>query len=226
MSKVTIIMLFMREHIVKISRDQLDLHCIIFSVLFKKRIAEKIHFLIVFRHTDAIGWQVVWRSPTMLEGVTLLALNAKAFAPAAMELRNRLVAFATSENLVHLWSMREEKTSAREIGRFTLRRNANPNASTGSNSSSSSSGSSGSSTSSSSSATPQAVDDLLFVGCQLVALSRRAGRVGVWHGMTQQWQIQEVVPITSYDVAATEFLVLGCENGSIYYIGNATDCVY
>ena len=101
-------------------------------------------------------------------------------------------------------------------------RNANPNASTaGSNSSSSSSGSSGSSTSSSSSsATPLPVDDLLFVGCQLVALSRRAGRVGVWHGMTQQWQIQEVVPITSYDVAATEFLVLGCENGSIYYIGN------
>lgn len=157
----------------------------------------------------------------MLEGVTLLALNAKAFAPAAMELRNRLVAFATSEHLVHLWSMREEKTSAREIGRFTLRRNANQNSSSsGSQSSSSSSGSSGSSTTSSSSTTPLPVDDLLFVGCQLVALSRRAGRVGVWHGMTQQWQIQEVVPITSYDVAATEFLVLGCENGSIYYIGN------
>lgn len=31
-------------------------------------------------------------------------------------------------------------------------------------------------------------------------------------------QIQDVVPINSYDAAGT-FLLLGCNNGSIYYVG-------
>ncbi|BFZ12120.1 hypothetical protein BsWGS_15159 [Bradybaena similaris] len=60
------------------------------------------------------------------------------------------------------------------------------------------------------------VDNLFFIGNQLVALSR-TGRVGVWHSMTQHWQIQDVVPITSYDMAGS-FLLLGCQDGSIYYI--------
>ncbi|GFR62246.1 BTB/POZ domain-containing protein KCTD3 [Elysia marginata] len=60
------------------------------------------------------------------------------------------------------------------------------------------------------------VDNLFFIGSQLVALSS-TGKVGVWHSMTQHWQIQDVVPITSYDTAGS-FLLLGCENGKIYYI--------
>ncbi|CAG5127066.1 unnamed protein product [Candidula unifasciata] len=60
------------------------------------------------------------------------------------------------------------------------------------------------------------VDNLFFIGNQLVALSR-TGRVGVWHSMTQHWQLQDVVPITSYDMAGS-FLLLGCQDGSIYYI--------
>ncbi|ESO87705.1 hypothetical protein LOTGIDRAFT_179235 [Lottia gigantea] len=60
------------------------------------------------------------------------------------------------------------------------------------------------------------VDSLFFIGSQLVALSQ-TGKVGVWHSMTQHWQIQDVVPITSYDTAGS-FLLLGCNNGSIYYI--------
>ncbi|GFN97158.1 BTB/POZ domain-containing protein kctd3 [Plakobranchus ocellatus] len=60
------------------------------------------------------------------------------------------------------------------------------------------------------------VDNLFFIGSQLVALSC-TGKVGVWHSMTQHWQIQDVVPITSYDTAGS-FLLLGCENGKIYYI--------
>ena len=32
------------------------------------------------------------------------------------------------------------------------------------------------------------------------------------------FQIQDVVPVTSYDTAGS-FLLLGCENGSVYYIG-------
>lgn len=62
------------------------------------------------------------------------------------------------------------------------------------------------------------VDTLFFIGGQLVALSK-TGKVGIWHGMTGNWQAQDVlVPISSYDTAGS-FLLLGCTNGSIYYIG-------
>lgn len=62
------------------------------------------------------------------------------------------------------------------------------------------------------------VDTLFFIGGQLVALSK-TGKVGIWHGMTGNWQAQDVlVPISSYDTAGS-FLLLGCVNGSIYYIG-------
>lgn len=59
-------------------------------------------------------------------------------------------------------------------------------------------------------------EHLFFIGSQLVALSS-VGKVGVWNAMTQNWQIQDVVAICSYDTAGS-FLLLGCENGSIYYI--------
>lgn len=61
------------------------------------------------------------------------------------------------------------------------------------------------------------VDSLFFIGSQLVALSH-LGKVGVWHAMTHHWQIQDVVPITSFDTAGSCILLLGCNNGSIYYI--------
>ncbi|XP_077980981.1 BTB/POZ domain-containing protein KCTD3-like [Glandiceps talaboti] len=60
------------------------------------------------------------------------------------------------------------------------------------------------------------VDALFFIGSQLVATST-TGKVGVWHAMTQNWQVQEVQPVTSYDTAGSN-LLLGCSNGSIYYI--------
>ncbi|KAM4042942.1 BTB/POZ domain-containing protein KCTD3 [Anomaloglossus baeobatrachus] len=60
------------------------------------------------------------------------------------------------------------------------------------------------------------VDALFFIGNQLVATSH-TGKVGVWNAVTQHWQVQDVVPITSYDTAGS-FLLLGCNNGSIYYI--------
>lgn len=60
------------------------------------------------------------------------------------------------------------------------------------------------------------VEYLFFIGSQLVALSS-VGKIGVWHAMTQHWQIQEVLPIASFDTAGS-FLLLGCTNGSIYYI--------
>ncbi|XP_044729954.1 BTB/POZ domain-containing protein KCTD3 isoform X2 [Chrysoperla carnea] len=60
------------------------------------------------------------------------------------------------------------------------------------------------------------VEYLFFIGSQLVALSP-TGKIGVWHAMTQHWQIQDVVPIASFDSAGS-FLLLGCNNGAIYYI--------
>lgn len=65
------------------------------------------------------------------------------------------------------------------------------------------------------------VEYLFFIGSQLVALSS-SGKIGVWHAMTQHWQIQDLVPILSFDTAGS-FLLLGCNNGSIYYIGRRND---
>ncbi|KAF1578167.1 SH3KBP1-binding protein 1, partial [Eudyptes moseleyi] len=61
------------------------------------------------------------------------------------------------------------------------------------------------------------VEALFFVGNQLIATSH-TGKIGVWNAVTKHWQIQDVVPINSYDAAGT-FLLLGCNNGSIYYVG-------
>ncbi|XP_074714161.1 SH3KBP1-binding protein 1, partial [Strix uralensis] len=60
------------------------------------------------------------------------------------------------------------------------------------------------------------MDALFFVGNQLIATSH-TGKIGVWNAVTKHWQIQDVVPINSYDAAGT-FLLLGCNNGSIYYV--------
>ncbi|XP_056652175.1 SH3KBP1-binding protein 1 isoform X2 [Monodelphis domestica] len=60
------------------------------------------------------------------------------------------------------------------------------------------------------------VESLFFVGNQLIATSS-TGRIGVWNAVTKHWQVQEVQPITSYD-AAGSFLLLGCNNGAIYYL--------
>lgn len=60
---------------------------------------------------------------------------------------------------------------------------------------------------------------LFFIGSQLVALSP-SGKLGVWHAMTQHWQTQDVVPISSFDTAGS-ILLLGCNNGCIYYIGKS-----
>ncbi|RVE65328.1 hypothetical protein OJAV_G00135110 [Oryzias javanicus] len=57
---------------------------------------------------------------------------------------------------------------------------------------------------------------LFFVGNQLIATSH-TGKIGVWNAVTKHWQNQDVVPISSYDTAGS-FLILGCNNGSIYYI--------
>ena len=60
------------------------------------------------------------------------------------------------------------------------------------------------------------VDNLFFIGSQLVATSS-IGKIGVWNSISQLWQIQDVNPISSFD-AAGSFLLLGGQNGVLYYI--------
>lgn len=38
---------------------------------------------------------------------------------------------------------------------------------------------------------PVQIDKLFFIGNQLVALSK-SGKVGIWHSMTQNWQVQGI----------------------------------
>lgn len=65
------------------------------------------------------------------------------------------------------------------------------------------------------------VDELFFIGAQLVAIDSARGRIGVWHGATGNWQVQDVGhSITSFDTAGLEFLLLGSASGAIYYIGS------
>ena len=61
---------------------------------------------------------------------------------------------------------------------------------------------------------------LFFIGSQLVAYGvgrTGRGRVGVWNAVSQNWQTQDIVEITSHDTAAA-YLLLGGANGAIYYI--------
>ena len=44
------------------------------------------------------------------------------------------------------------------------------------------------------------VDQLFFIGAQLVALSP-TGRIGVWNSLANHWQVQELAPITAHDKA-------------------------
>ncbi|XP_044281358.1 SH3KBP1-binding protein 1 isoform X2 [Varanus komodoensis] len=60
------------------------------------------------------------------------------------------------------------------------------------------------------------VEGLFFVGSQLIATSH-TGKIGVWNAVTKHWQTQDMAPISSHD-AAGSFLLLGCNNGSIYYV--------
>lgn len=64
------------------------------------------------------------------------------------------------------------------------------------------------------------IDALFFIGSQLVSCGKHLegnGRVGVWNAVSQHWQTQDIVQITSHDTAGT-YLLLGGANGAIYYI--------
>lgn len=63
------------------------------------------------------------------------------------------------------------------------------------------------------------VETLLFIASGLVALSS-SGLIGVWNTMTQTWKVQQVQPVSSFDVAGC-MLFIGCGDGCIYCVDMA-----
>ncbi|NXS61151.1 SHKB1 protein, partial [Brachypteracias leptosomus] len=159
---------------------------------------------VVPRMKETSGWQQVFCSPRLEWLIERLALNAKVLGGALGD-HDKMVAVASSSEII-LWALQAEGNGS-EIGVFHL-------------------------------GVP--VEALFFVGNQLIATSH-TGKIGVWNAVTKHWQVspmshhppfdldlpstpssssrqvQDVVPINSYDAAGT-FLLLGCNNGSIYYV--------
>ncbi|CAG11038.1 unnamed protein product, partial [Tetraodon nigroviridis] len=148
------------------------------------------HFVICYRIKESSGWQQVFSSPYLDWTIERIALNAKVVGGPHGD-KDKMVA-AASESSIILWSI-QDGGSGNEIGKLNAHGATKRVFSLG-----------------------VPVDDLFFIGNQLVATSH-TGKVGVWNAVTQHWQVQDVVPITSCDTAGS-FLLLGCNNGSIYYI--------
>ncbi|XP_078215830.1 SH3KBP1-binding protein 1 isoform X2 [Callithrix jacchus] len=149
-------------------------------------------FLVCYRLKEASGWQLVFSSPRLDWSIERLALTARVPGGALGE-HDKMVAAATCSEIL-LWALQAEGGGS-EIGRVPaepLLRTAGVFH------------------------LGVPVEALFFVGNQLIATSH-TGRIGVWNAVTKHWQVQEVQPITSYD-AAGSFLLLGCNNGSIYYV--------
>jgi len=101
-----------------------------------------------------------------------------------------LLAVSLADNTVHLWSLDDQQPAISGDGTDTSRKLGIFSLSSH-------------------------IDKLFFIGNQLVALSKQ-GKVGIWHSMTQNWQVQDVMRVTCHDTAGS-VLLLGCKNGSIYY---------
>ena len=155
------------------------------------------HIITCWAFSEAAGWEVIGRSPKIELRIDLVAINVKLGGRG-----ENTVAFACGHR-IRLWDIASNGARRASAMPTTILPNAWP-------------------------AEELAeqdlpfldlsvkVDALFYIGAQLVALSR-TGRVGIRNAMTQQWQIQEVQPITSYERCGL-LLLLGCWDGSIYYV--------
>jgi len=166
---------------------------------FNWLVAAYTHHVCLYKLKDSVGWHLTWTSNYIEDTIDRIAVNAKVSYTLAEYWR--LVA-AASGTSVRLWSIPDRANPSGPIpvggppadvmlGHHGVREVGVFELG-------------------------NYLEHLFFSGSQLVALSPQ-GRVGVWHAMTHNWQVQEVAGICSYDTAAS-FLLLGCENGSIYYI--------
>ncbi|GMS80024.1 hypothetical protein PENTCL1PPCAC_2199, partial [Pristionchus entomophagus] len=147
------------------------------------------HYVAVYRMKESVGWQQVYISAKLKLPVTHIALNTK-FGPQNNE---KMLSISFSDGSIDLWNL----TEAVMI----------PGGGEGG----------GGATRVGKFSLDVPIDKLFFIGSQLVALSN-LGKVGIWHSMTQNWQVQDVgSTIACYDTAGSS-LILGCTNGSMYYV--------
>ncbi|PAA85613.1 hypothetical protein BOX15_Mlig004663g2, partial [Macrostomum lignano] len=170
----------------------------------------------LYRLKEAAGWQPVWQSQTgaFPDRVHRLALSGRLSGASARDHRLLGVASSGGDHRVLLFAV-PETAAGGGVGSGGV-----DDTTTGSGSDPAAAP-----VAAVSAAPPRElkspgpVDDLLFVSNQLVAVSRRAGALGVLHHATGSWQLQAIgAPVTSLDVAGSEFLLLGCANGQICHI--------
>lgn len=150
------------------------------------------HFFTCYRLKDSVGWQLVFTSPYIEANIERIALNAKVSISSG----------AAGQNANGDQTQNNMKMVAISYGSQIRLWGIDDG---------------GLKTEIGTFALNVRVEYLFFIGSQLVALSS-SGKIGVWHAMTTHWQTQDLVPILSFDTAGS-FLLLGCNNGSIYYIG-------
>ncbi|TKR57568.1 hypothetical protein L596_030813 [Steinernema carpocapsae] len=164
-----------------------------------------LNFVCCYRMKDSVGWQLMYTSPRMEAPIEHIALNTKFGAQNS----EKMLAVALSNHEIHLWSMIDQPGMIQPQQGLIPIVAAPPLLDISLNGTTV-----GTKMGTFSMSVP--IDKLFFIGTQLVALSK-TGKVGVWHSMTHNWQVQDVVSISCYDTAGS-VLLLGCTNGSIYYI--------
>ncbi|XP_017776819.1 PREDICTED: BTB/POZ domain-containing protein KCTD3 isoform X2 [Nicrophorus vespilloides] len=155
------------------------------------------HFVVCYRLKDSSGWQQVFTSPHIDSCIERIAINAKMGTGGEA---TKMVAISYGSQ-IRLWGVSEDGSRTnvgKIINNLSRVKDVKDLYFSGTFN------------------LHVRVEYLFFIGSQLVALSP-SGKLGVWHAMTQHWQTQDVVPISSFDTAGS-FLLLGCNNGCIYYI--------
>ncbi|CAH2045175.1 unnamed protein product, partial [Iphiclides podalirius] len=150
------------------------------------------HFVTGYRLTDSCGWYVVFQSPVQDSVIERIALNAKTGGGATTSGSNA----SGTDVMLGIASGPLVRLWAFSTHTEPVRRTLVGTFNLG-----------------------VRVEQLLFVGPQLVALSGAGSRskAGVWHTSTQHWQTQDVAHLTTHDTAGS-FLLLGTATGAINYI--------
>ncbi|EQB78599.1 potassium channel tetramerisation domain containing 3 [Camelus ferus] len=187
-------------------------------------VAAYAHFAVCYRIKESSGWQQVFTSPYLDWTIERVALNAKVVGGPHGD-KDKMVAVA-SESSIILWSV-QDGGSGSEIGVFSLGVPVDALFFIGNQLvATSHTGKVGVWNAVTqhwqmvcdeiSASDLQVSTDSSGLRLPAVTAVVLAGQVLVWP-LAVVLPVQDVVPITSYDTAGS-FLLLGCNNGSIYYI--------
>ncbi|KAJ0173557.1 hypothetical protein K1T71_010706 [Dendrolimus kikuchii] len=151
------------------------------------------HFVTGYRLTDSCGWYIVFQSPVQDSVIERIALNAKTGGGGSNSSGN---SSSGTDVMLGIASGPLVRLWAFSTHSEPVRRTLIGTFNLG-----------------------VRVEQLLFVGPQLVALSGAGARskAGVWHTSTQHWQTQDVAHLSTHDTAGS-FLLLGTATGAINYI--------